>query len=280
MSESASPSGADTQLPDPVEILVGPNEQRFLAPRRVLTKVPFFRACLAAPMQEGRSGTIKLPEDDKRAFIEVTDYMFNGRLGSNLRYQTLNASPMSQILGPHNYILRHPDIFLATKTYDLARKLGMEDLPNAIIDEIQRYKYYNPETTRAELTYIFGETDVEEKLHKFFISYVVASMVKDGWDSWVEKNEAIYEEFISGKAANMEAVVSAVLPSRDKKKQTIGRCEWHVHMDSRRCSTPAVGLKHHERKRPRLGSASTCRLDSKALYDLTADLSDGSSNYD
>ena len=225
-------------------------------------------------MQEGRSGTIKLPEDDDQAFVEVIDYIVNGCLGHNLKHQTLNASSIPEILSPHVYLLRDLDKFLATKTYNLARKLGMEDLPNAIIDAIQRYKVRKPETSRAELIYVFGETAVEEKLHKFFLSHVVDEMRKDGWDTWVKKNEAIYEELISGKAANMEAVVSAVLSGQDKTKRGVGRCEWHVHIESRRCETPTFTLKHHQRKRPRFGSTNTTRLDPDELYDLTANLSD------
>ena len=265
----------DPKGPDPIEILVGPEEHRFLAPRRLLGKVPFFRACLGANMQENTSGVVRLPEDDYQAFVEVMYWIFHHMLGEPPSMRMVDCAPLENNDFSKLYVLRHPDIALAAKTYNLGRKLGMEDLPNSIIDELRRYKARHPQTTDAEFFYIFKSPVVEEQLRDFFLGPIVMSIRELGWNSWLDANRSIYEELLDGQATNMELLLSAALPAGDRTPQIYRACEWHIHIDSISCVRPLPKPDSLLNKRVRTGSSTSIRKERSSMFDVLAEDSDG-----
>ena len=248
-------SNSSTELPDPVEILVGPAKRSFLAPRRLLTRVPYFRKCLDAPTQESKSGIFKFPEDNEEAFVEIVDYIFNDRLGGKLEVQTVNASP-------HQYVLRELNLPLAIKTYNLARKLGIEILPNRIINEIDIHKYWKPEATRIEFVYIFQTADAEEMLRDFLLDKLASSICNTGWSAWVQSNKLLHEEFFNGKAENMDTVLRSALPASGNSKRKLAECDWHIHDSSPECGKSTARPKPPEPKRPRFSTTSAHKESS------------------
>ena len=277
MPEAPSTKDLDLSRPNPIKILVGPEEDRFLAPRSLLEKVPFFRACLDADMQESESGVIKLPDDDYQAFVEVMDWMYHHRLGDPLSMRVVNGAPPKSNDFSNFYVLRHPDIALAAKTYNLGRKLGMEELPNKIMDELRHYKAQHPRTTDAEFDYIFNSPVVEEKLRDYFLSPVIASIRKSGWTAWLgsNRNRAVYEEYLYEQATNMELLLKAAFSGEDKIAQDYRACDWHIHIESDRCDRPPTRVSSLLRKRSRISSPTSTRKERGSLFDVLAEDSDG-----
>ena len=81
---SSAPLLQVTDRLDIVKISVGPKEQPFAVHKHVLDTIPFFRACLNSPFQESMTKTVQMPEDDAKAFNEITQYAYSGHLSSNL----------------------------------------------------------------------------------------------------------------------------------------------------------------------------------------------------
>ena len=186
-------------------------------------------------MQESTSGTIKLPEDNGEAFVEVIDYMFHDRLGGKLKMQTVNASPQSLRHPSVICTLRGPEMNLAADTYNLACKLGMEDLPNAIIDEIRRYHNDKPEQTEMEFRSIFECPRTEDTLRSYFLQPLASDIKRLGWAAWVVKNQSVYEQFLGGSVSSMEIVVGALALKGGNRTPSYDGCEWHVHIDKPTC---------------------------------------------
>lgn len=102
----------------------GGEAQSFLIYKDLLTAhSPYFKACLNSAWEEGKTDTVRLEDDDPKAFETITNWLFR------------DPSTMEQI-----DMRSTTDVALA---YKLADKLLMTQLKNHLLDEYRAFQLAN-----------------------------------------------------------------------------------------------------------------------------------------
>ena len=253
-SAFAMPSNSGSQPKDwtnLIKICVGHDEQDFEVHKHILDEIPFFRACLNSPFQESVNKTVQMPEDSAKALAEVVRYAYSGRLSSDLTLTPMDFASKDTAL---QWPKKMSQLSLALSTYTLARKLGIEDFSNKIIDKIDTFKKKFYATTILELIYIFETPQTEESLRDYLLQYLAWSVQIVGWKVWSEAHESSYLRFFRHNAGNMDTLFGqAMIPKqlvRPSEQRQTEPCKWHIHVssDNSKCARS---------KRNKLGNART-----------------------
>jgi hypothetical protein len=210
-------------------VLVGRTEVSFQLHTHVLRKIPFFRGCLDSGMQEAQSGVVRLPADDWRAFKVAVHWLY----WKELSYGAV---------GQKSALTHDKDgkFFLALRqsaAYQLADKLMMEDLQNAILD------HFAVDPTKAYVfsseffDHIVAHAPQESPLHRLGLKLMayfarhwggVRNTTKDGKVNTVHT-------FAETNIQNMKFVAQAlhdyaVIPNFRKRD-----CSFHKHDLTSKC---------------------------------------------
>ena len=149
-----------------------------------------------------------MPEDDVKAFNEIIQYAYSGQLSSNL---TLTLTPKTSNLDSDERlrVLRQTkvNLCLLLTTYTLAHKLGMEELPNKVMDTIDQYKKDMPGLGEAELSYVFENLQVENILRAYLLQQFACRIRKVGWNTWKNKHPRLHKRFFQNNTSNVEEVL-------------------------------------------------------------------------
>ena len=236
-----------TEWSNLIKVLVGPDEQPFDVHKCVLDTIPFFRACLNNGFQKGDTRSVKLPKDDVDAFSEVLRWAYEtanlisltrgrNKLSSDFTITTLFTADCESPAWFSQLSAVEQRVGLLLSTYTFARKLGIEYLPNAIIDELNSYKSLNMTSTTAELVYLFDTEFTEELLYDFLFSSLTYGIRALGWDFWKAANPGAYDRFFANKPANIEKVFAAFTKTSvirpPGRLRELKPCRWHLHNTS------------------------------------------------
>lgn len=125
-------------------VLVGPEEARFSLHTHILRKVPFFRACLEAPMIESQQGVIRLPEDYPNVFMRFSRFMYHDDFDVDLesletyacawRYEALHLNPAAVGL---------------EEVFHFAKKVMAEEVQNQVLERSTKILHLDHEFWNA-----------------------------------------------------------------------------------------------------------------------------------
>lgn len=223
----------DTDWGKVITVLVGANERQFLIHTHMLRRVPFFRACLDAPMKESQEGLVRLPEDNPEAFAELAYWIYHGKLE-----QDLGSMADAALKQPSNTPLKTDVIIVRLKTHLLAKKMLVEELQNYVADSLLVvYKLLTP--GGHVLAFVYDNVDEpEDPLRSLIVRRLAWTiMVSGGWESWKEKQKLVYDHFMWGNFEHVEWAFEAVTKySKDIKfLHGASKCLYHVHNTTPRC---------------------------------------------
>lgn len=109
-----------------VTILVGPSKIKHVAHKQILiSRCPFFAACLQSEMQEAATHVVELPKESSAAFDQVMTYMYTGKV-----------DPIKKREDHENQIR---DSITGMETWALADKFLMPELRDQMMDVLSEY---------------------------------------------------------------------------------------------------------------------------------------------
>lgn len=213
-------------------VLVGATERKFLIHTNMLRRVPFFRACLDAPMKESQEGVVRLPEDDPAAFAEVAYWIYHGKLE-----QDLESMAQAKLQKSSSTNLSADIVELRLKTYLLAKKMLVEDQQNYCVDSLQAaYILLTP--SAHVLAFVYHNFEPDDPLRALLLRRLAwAVMNCGGWKSWKEQHKSTYKKFMWGSIEHVEWAFEAVTKHAKEVKFLNGapKCLYHVHSTTPRC---------------------------------------------
>ena len=196
--------------PDPARwqglttVVVGSQLTKFLVHTSKLREIPFFRACLDAPMKESAEGIVNLPEDDPAAFSEILDWLYQKKFDVDLSKICVGNPNESHDTAIVNLRITR------VRTYMLASKLIMNPLQNAVIDSL-RLAWFDLLPSADELRLIFNDVEKEDKLHEMARRLLPFRICKaGGWDKWKAHESDLYSDLLQGNAELLDIALSAV----------------------------------------------------------------------
>ena len=221
-------------------------------------EIPFFRGCLTSPFHESVNKTVHMPEDDAQAFNEIINFRYSRQISNKLVRVWLGVKPSEQYQ-EGKVVVQEGKLKLALKTYTLGRKLGMEELPNKIMDALDNYKKDHLLSTAEELTYIFETSETEKMLRDFLMQHLACIIRSMGWKTWKKTSSPFYARFFEDQPENLEGVLQLLpeprldRPWREREQEP---CKWHVHVSSTcadsKCPSPKAPSSVKEAGRTKL----------------------------
>ena len=112
---------------DTIQITVA-DAKPFTVSRTVVERVPFFRSCFRAPMQESITDAITLPDDDPRAIDDLLHYLYFGEGQIKGYFDEIESSINSE---ERTWAPEWAPLF---ELYVVAEKYQIEDLHNLLMD--------------------------------------------------------------------------------------------------------------------------------------------------
>jgi hypothetical protein len=150
--------------------------------------LPFFRACLDAPMKEALSGIVGLPEDDPAAFQELLDFAYRCSFRTKLSHE-------SQLGDEYDTAL-----VIRIHTFFLAEKMMAEEIQNAAIDTIIdpfEGRAFRP--TTAVLSLLFDDEQYADRAHiqhlRDWVANELACAIREpdqDWEGWAKDHPDVY----------------------------------------------------------------------------------------
>ena len=217
-----------------VQVVVGSDEESFIAHRKLLLDIPFFGRCLRNGMREAESGQVKLPEDEPKAFSEVLHFMYFQRLSFDICALHAKAA-QSAVLNPDD---KKPALTkkssLLVKVYILGKKLGMEALQNATVDALRNSAQYT-RFGSCQLNLVESGTEDNDPM-RWMLLYSKARDIKhDGWKKWRRGPTYRYWLQENPEAGEMIAETLAGYEDQGPTYQDGFHCHWHSHIDTPAC---------------------------------------------
>ncbi|KAJ9622223.1 hypothetical protein H2204_011571 [Knufia peltigerae] len=162
-----------------VTILVDVDEVEYYHHKdKLISKSPFFAACLASGMKEAQTKRVKLPEEDVEAFDCFADWIYEGSL------------PNISIGEPVNSTM---------KAWILAEKLCMPKWQNALVDHLGHIFTYHAEVKASQIAWVGENVPTSSMLSKFMMDYFAYQLAKST-SSYQQKDqdsgESVFDEEI------------------------------------------------------------------------------------
>ena len=216
---------------DTVLLLVGPDEYMMTVHSYIIRKIPFFRDCLDASMQESHSRTIRLPEDDHTAFGDLIHWAYTGRFQYDLEEQALDETPFMETCR-------------AVKAYAVAQKYLAEALQNYVVDRFCAvFKTLCP--SEGSLKELINLIDPCDSLYQLFMQAFSEEVAgRGGWLAIKQSQDAekarYFTNFAQQDIAYMEFALDSLVKYPDGKRDEtyadfLPSCTWHTHLVTPKC---------------------------------------------
>ena len=189
-------------------------------------KEPFFDKCLKHEFLEGKNDVIRMPEDDLRAFEDLTGFLYFGK--SSLEKFTRDSSDKTDCQKAQRL----------QNLYILAEKIGVEDLHNDIMDMCCDYNKYRPHTTKIDT--IPQSVPMDCAWIRYRIAVVAWNLQHKGADAFGNgsssfNQEAILNWFERGGDVVREVLRLLITRGPLKHPKDEGKCHWHIHQRTPKC---------------------------------------------
>lgn len=141
-----------------ITIIVGKRRKEYKLHRaQLMSKSPFFEACLSAGMVEQQKNEIVLPEDSCRGFDIVADWVYNK---TDWDTATMEGSML--------------------RAYVLADKYGMPDLQNSLIDNLGHFWTYKTCIRPARVLWLARNAMTDCPLYRLATDQLAYEIKKEG----------------------------------------------------------------------------------------------------
>ena len=184
-----------------VTLRVGPRKRELKAHVFALNTVPFFKACLDAPMVEKATGVINMPEDDPEEIESILQWAY--------RYEYDNVL---SILAYGNTLNGRYRTLQYIPQYAVAKKLGCDSLCKKILDDMveacaEASVTFDVVNRAADLL------DVEDPLLKTILARAARSM-RDEAEKYLAEQGEEYEKFMAGDPEMAKMLVAELVKQK------------------------------------------------------------------
>jgi hypothetical protein len=213
-----------------VKVIVGREQQPFIVHKHVLTRIPFFEACLRSNCIEAQTGVITLMLGPPAVFATVLDFVTATIPGRDV---TIKEAASSE-----DPTVQENSTRWACNLYRMAHFLMLERLMNAVIDDqfAQRADNRTRGATLSEL-HKCGLQD-SKMMDMLLINRARILRAKPASDP---KNGSLMVDYFEKDMERANKLMAAVLDPRSDPKATIKVCEWwHTHDYTPKCGTQAT----------------------------------------
>jgi hypothetical protein len=215
---------------DIVTLMVGPGEEEMIVHAHLIKRIPFFRGCLDAPVQESLTRTICLPDDDPTAVSDLVHFTY---------FDKLDFDPTKL----HEFAaLQHKDPWRLINCYYVAKKYLAEKMQNTVMNAL--VTHYGSGTAPSALTLqrLIRKTEEGEPFRELMMQRVAKHIDKqDGWLEMKASRHVYHKDFAGEKYERLEFIMEAMLKYTNGKRdgfsiRKLKTCTWHVHGETPKCS--------------------------------------------